>query len=74
MDISEVDGTAGRRDTAFVTTGLEIIFPIFAVVINTCNFKSQKLASGPQTRGKQCRDEKELESSNSATSTKGRLV
>lgn len=64
-DTKEVGDTPGRRDTAVGTTGLGIILPIFAVVINTCHFS---IKSWPQMKGKQCRDEEELKGSNSAPS------
>lgn len=64
-DTEEVGDTPGRRDTAVGTTGLGIILPIFAVVINTHHFS---IKSWPQMKGKQCRDEEELKGSNSAPS------
>lgn len=64
-DVREVSGTSGRTDIALGTTGLEIILPIFAVAINTHNFRVKSWPGGHRPEGSNA-DEEEPEGSNSA--------
>lgn len=70
----EVGGTLGRRDTAFGTTGLEIILPIFAVVIYTHNFSVKSWPEGHRPEGSNREMRRNLKASTQEGNTKGRLV
>lgn len=70
--LREVGGTPGRKDTAFGTTGLEIILPAFAV-IHTHNFSVKSWPEGHRPEGSKAEMRKNSKAPTQDGSTKGRL-